>query len=109
MKARRKVLRFGATLTDMPRKRPRVTVTESPDLARRLDLAATRFPERSHSRADLLLALTEVAEQALVHGPGRDEKREHAKHRLLQRTRSLTTEEADAMLAARDLDWQQEF
>ncbi|MDQ3767898.1 MAG: hypothetical protein M3370_00235 [Actinomycetota bacterium] len=44
---------------------PRITLTEMPALARRLELAATRFPDRAKSRADLLLALTEVAEETL--------------------------------------------
>lgn len=92
----------------MPTKRPRVTLTETPAVARRLELAATRFPERASSRADLLLALTEVAEQALAKVRGDGDGREAAKRRLLERTRSMTPEAADAMLAAREADWQHE-
>jgi hypothetical protein len=92
----------------MPTKRPRVTVTETPVLARRLELAATRFPDRARSRADLLLALTEVAEKTLVRAEGTDEGRAGARERLLARTRAITPDTAQAMLAARDADWQLE-
>ncbi|HVS28828.1 MAG TPA: hypothetical protein VHE14_04700 [Solirubrobacteraceae bacterium] len=93
----------------MPTKRPRVTLTETPVVARRLELAATRFPERADSRADLLLALTEVAEQALAKADGDDDGRAAAKKRLLDRTRAITPDAARAMLAAREADWQHEL
>lgn len=89
----------------MPTKRPRVTITETPVVARRLELAATRFPERASSRADLLLALTEVAENALAKADGDDDGRAAAKRRLLARMQSATPDTAQAMLAARDTDW----
>ncbi|CAN5238627.1 hypothetical protein BH20ACT16_BH20ACT16_09500 [soil metagenome] len=92
----------------MPTKRPRVTVTETPALARRLELAATRFPDRADSRANLLLALTEVAEEVLVKVDGDDDGRAAAKRRLLARTRAITPEAAGALLAAREADWQHE-
>jgi len=92
----------------MPTKRPRVTVTETPALARRLELAATRFPGRADSRADLLLALTEVAEAVLVNAESDDDRRAAAKQRLLARTRAITPEAAHALLAARESDWQHE-
>jgi hypothetical protein len=89
-------------------KRPRVTLTETPVVARRLELAATRFPDRPKSRADLLPALTEVAEQALAKAGGDDDGRAAAKERLLERTRAITPDTAQAMLAAREADWQHE-
>jgi hypothetical protein len=61
----------------MPPKRPRVRLTETPLVARRLELAATRFPDRAKSRADLL-------------------------------TQAITPDTAQAMLAAREADWQHE-
>lgn len=98
---------LGATLSGMPTKRPRVTITETPVLARRLELAATRFPDRAASRADLLLALTEVAEKALT-AEGGEGGRAAAKRRLLARTRGITPDAAEAMLAARRGDWRPE-
>ncbi|MDQ3091575.1 MAG: hypothetical protein M3R46_07955 [Actinomycetota bacterium] len=92
----------------MPTKRPRVTITETPVVAQRLELAATRFPDRAKSRADLLLALTEVAEKTLVEAEGDDEGRAVARERLLVRTRAITPDTAQAMLAAREADWQYE-
>jgi hypothetical protein len=92
----------------MPTKRPRVTITETPVVAQRLELAATRFPDRAKSRADLLLALTEVAEKTLVKAEGDDQGRAVARERLLARTRAITPDTAQAMLAAREADWQYE-
>lgn len=92
----------------MPTKRPRLTITETPVVARRLELAATRFPERASSRADLLLALTEVAEETLVKAEGDDGGRAAARERLLARTRGITADTAQALLAAREDDWQHE-
>ncbi|MDQ3677476.1 MAG: hypothetical protein M3401_11855 [Actinomycetota bacterium] len=94
----------------MPTKRPRITVTETPVLARRLQLAAARFPEHSASRAELLLRLTEVAERALVHeGGAGDGEREAAKRRLLERTQTITFEAGETMIATREADWQHEL
>ena len=75
-------------------------------MARRLELAATHFPGRAGSRADLLLALTEVAEEVLVRADGDDDGRAAAKRRLLARTRAITPEVAQALLGAREADWQ---
>lgn len=90
----------------MPTQRRRLTVTETPEVARRLDIAAAHFPSLAGSRKALLLRLTEVAEQTLVEQRGVGENpRSAAKRRLLQRSRALTEDEAEAMLAARDADW----
>lgn len=77
-------------------------------MARRLELAATRFPERAGSRADLLLALTEVAERALLEVEGHGDARAAAKERLLARTRAITPDAAATMLSARESDWRHE-
>ena len=100
------VLHLSATLIFMPTKRPRITITETSVVARRLKLAATRFPDRAESRGDLLLALTEVAEMTLMTEQSGDTRRASAKKRLLERTRSITPTAAQAMLSARDQDWQ---
>jgi hypothetical protein len=93
----------------MPTQRPRLTVTETPEVARRLDIAAAHFPALASSRKDLLLQLTEVAEQTLVdRGRMEDNPRSTAKRRLLQRSRALSDDDAEAMLAAREADWQPE-
>lgn len=89
----------------MPTKLPRITVTETAPLARRLELAATRFPHRASSRADLLVALTELAEDVLE-DPDRSTDRATAKLRLLERTRQLTADDAAAILEAREASWQ---
>lgn len=91
----------------VPTTRHRLTVTETPVVARRLDLAATRFPDLAGSRQALLLRLTEIAEQALLaHADGGDDSRAGAKRRLLERTGTITPADAEAMLAAREADWQ---
>lgn len=90
----------------MPTKRPRLTVTETPVIARRLELAAACFPELAGSRLDLLVRLTEVAEKSLLRQPaGGDDSRAAAKRRLLARAGAITPERARAMLAAREDDW----
>jgi len=98
----------------MPTKRPRITVTETPALAHRLNLIATRLPERAHSRADLLIALTEVAEEALAEAKRRDsgdghDDRERAKAFVLQHTAGITPEQAQVMLDQREAEWTQEL
>lgn len=95
-------------LARMPTKRPRVTITETPVVARRLELAATRFPDRASSRADLLLALTEIAEETLVKAEGEFDGRALARKRLLARSRATTPDIAHTMLAAREIDWRHE-
>jgi hypothetical protein len=91
----------------MPTKRPRITITESPEVARRLNLVAARMPERAHSRADLLLALTELAENVLVETKydGRQDNREKAKQFVLRYTADITPEQSEAILDAREADW----
>lgn len=90
----------------MPTERPRLTVTETPDVARRLDLAAARFPDLAGSRQALLLRLTEVAEEALRARSGAgDDGRAAAKRRLLDRSRALSAADADAILTGRDAAW----
>jgi len=102
------VLHLGVTLVHVPTKRPRLTLTETPAMARRLELAASRFPERAASRTDLLLALTEIAEETLLLADGDDGGRAAAKRRLLARTQSIPSDAAEAMIAARAQDWQHE-
>ena len=95
----------------MPTKRPRITITETPEVAHRLNLVAARMPERARSRADLLLALTELAENVLVEGKdneGRDE-RQTAKQFVLQYTANITLEHSEAILDAREADWAHEL
>lgn len=94
----------------MPTKRPCLTITETPVVARRLELAATRFPEFAGSRSELLLRLTEVAEASLLEQPADgDDARAEAKRRVLERTRRITAEEAEEMLAAREADWHRDL
>jgi hypothetical protein len=80
-----------------------VTVTETPEVARRLDLAAARFPERAASRSDLLVALTEVAEQALLRGDVDDGAA--ARARLLERSLQIDEDEAERILEDREAAW----
>lgn len=54
----------------MPTARPRHQVTETPAVARALDLAATRWP--GEPRSKLLLRLVDVASLALDHQEQRD-------------------------------------
>ena len=48
----------------MPTTRPRLTITETDELAEALDLAATRWPEAG-SRRELLLRLVEQGRNAI--------------------------------------------
>jgi predicted exporter len=95
----------------MPTKRPRITVTETPELAHRLNLVAARLPQRARSRADLLVALTELGEKALVEFEGDDphEEREKAKRFILEYTTGLTPRASQAMLDAREVEWSHEL
>jgi hypothetical protein len=93
----------------MPTKRARLTITETPEVERRLDRAAARHPELAGRRRDLLLWLSEVGEQALEEREAAASAREEAKRRVLARTRSIGPEEADAMLAAREAEWEHEL
>lgn len=91
----------------MPTKRPRITVTETPELAHRLNLVAARLPERRGSRADLLIALTELAEGVLCEVDALSDagEREKAKACVLRYTAGITAEQAEEMLDAREADW----
>jgi hypothetical protein len=83
-----------------------VTITETPEVARRLDLVASRHPELAESRREQLLFLTELGEQVLRDsGSSRSDERAAARHRVLARTRALTSTDADAILAGRESDW----
>lgn len=59
----------------MPTARPRHQVTETPDVARALDLAARRWPNEARSR--LLVRLVQAGSSALEEGHA-----EQAQHRL---------------------------
>jgi hypothetical protein len=93
----------------MPTKRPPLTVTETPVLARRLELAGARFPELAGSRVALLLRLTEIAEETLRGEAARSATScAEAKRRVLERTQGITPDQSEAMLAAREIDWQRD-
>lgn len=89
----------------MPTNRPRVTITETPAVARRLDLVVSRHPELAGSRREQLLLLTELGEQVLRESGFRSEDRAAARRRLLERTDALTSTDANAILAGRESDW----
>lgn len=59
----------------MPTTRPRHQVTETPDVARALDLAARRWPNETRSK--LLIRLVQAGSSALTEG-----HTEKAQHRL---------------------------
>jgi len=59
----------------MPTIRPRHQVTETPDMARALDLAARRWPDEPRSK--LLIRLVQAGSHALEEG-----RTEDARHRL---------------------------
>lgn len=99
----------GATLIFVPTKRPRLTVTETPEVERRLNFAASRFPALAGRRRELLLRLTELGEQALVERAEGDDPRTQAKRRILARTRAITEADARAMMAAREDEWRHEL
>lgn len=92
----------------MPTKRARLTVTETPEIADRLDFAATRFPDLAGRRRELLVRLTELGEAALL-GDAGENTREAAKRRVLARTRAITPEEADWMTRNREDQWSREI
>ncbi len=75
-------------------------------MTRRLSLVAARHPELADSRNELLLRLTEIAEESLLEEIGHDNgRREAAKRRLLARTRAITAEQAREILDSREADW----
>ena len=100
-----KVQHLRCYTLDVPTRHHRLTVTETPEIARRLDLAATRFPDLAGSRGLLLLRLTELGERALLTAAGPADTRAVAKQRVLARTQGLSPEQRDALLAARDQAW----
>ena len=57
----------------MPTTRPRYQVTETPDVARALDLAARRWPNESRSK--LLLRLVKAGSDALEEGLTQETRR----------------------------------
>ncbi len=89
----------------MPTHRPRVTITETPIVARRLDLVASRHPELAGSRREQLLLLTELGERVLRESGSPSDDRAAARRRLLERTRALTSTDANTILAGRESDW----
>lgn len=95
----------------MPTKRPRITITETPAVARRLNLVAARMPE-ARSRAQQLLALTELGEQVLLEHasePAGGDGRAQAKAFILRFTGAITPEQTEAMLVAREAEWAREI
>lgn len=78
-----------------------------------MNLAAARLPDRARSRADLLLALTEMAEDVLVEADdalrGRAAEREAAKAFILEFTGELTAEESQVILDKREAEWAHEL
>ena len=75
-------------------------------MTRRLSLVAARHPELADSRNELLLRLTEIAEESLLGEIGDDNgRREAAKRRLHARAQAITTERAREMLDSREADW----
>jgi len=66
----------------MPTTRPRLTITETDDVARALDDAATRWPE-IRSRQQLLLRLLKEGHEALRSSRGEDAER---RKRAIRRT-----------------------
>jgi len=93
----------------MPTKLRRFMVTETPTVARRLDVAARHFPSLAYSRKELLLRLTELGERALPSQPADDEPRAAAKRRILARTGAISESRAAAMLETREADWRHEL
>jgi hypothetical protein len=86
-----------------------VTITETPVVARRLDLVASRHPELAGSRREQLLLLTELGEKALRESDPGSDARAAARHRLLERTRALTSTDANTILAGRESDWDRDL
>ena len=75
------------TLPIMPTTRPRLTITETDELAAALDAAAARWPE-VHSRRELLLRLVEEGREVI----DRDRNEETARRRAaIRRTSGALT------------------
>jgi hypothetical protein len=86
----------------MPTTRPRLTITETEDVARALDDAAARWPE-VRSRQQLLLRLLEQGHEALRRD--RDEDAARRRQAILRTSGSLTGSYAPDHLAALREDW----
>jgi Ser/Thr protein kinase RdoA (MazF antagonist) len=81
-------------------------ITETDEVAGRLDYASRRFPELAGRRKDLLVRLTELGEQALRDSePDAATRRAAAKRAILDITAAMTEGEAEAMLEAREAMW----
>lgn len=85
----------------MPTTRPRHQITETPDIARALDLAARRWP--GESRSKLLVRLLRVGSAAL------DQERDDDRHRQLQAIEATSGKYGDVFpegyLAELRQDW----
>lgn len=94
-------LRCGGTLLVVPTTRPRHQVTETPDVARALDLAARRWPDEPRSR--LLLRLIQAGSDAL------DERRTEETRRRIASIETTSGKYADVFsdnyLAELREDW----
>ncbi len=86
----------------MPTTRPRLTITETDDVARALDDAASRWPE-VRSRQQLLLRLLKQGQEALRRD--RDEEAERRRQAIRRTSGSLTGSYAQDDLAALRDDW----
>ena len=71
----------------MPTKRPRLTITETGDVAEAIDLAAERWPETA-SRRELLLRLVEQGRSVIERE--RDEQAEHRRDAIRRTSGALT-------------------
>lgn len=86
----------------MPTTRPRLTITETDEVARALDDAAVRWPE-VRSRQQLLLRLLEQGHAALRRA--RDEDAERRRQAIRRTSGSLTGAYAADHLEALREDW----
>jgi hypothetical protein len=86
----------------MPTTRPRLTITETDDVARALDDAAARWPE-VRSRQQLLLRLLKQGQESLRRD--RDEDVERRRHAIRQTSGSLTGSYGEDGLAALRDEW----
>lgn len=83
----------------MPTTRPRHQVTESPELARALEVAERRWPGKS--RSALLAALAEEGARALEHD---EDKRRAARRKLVEKLAGGFEYELDYLERLRE-DW----
>jgi hypothetical protein len=86
----------------MPTTRPRLTITETDDVARALDDAAVRWPEIG-SRQQLLLRLLKEGHESLRRD--RDEDAERRRQAIRRTSGSLTGSYAPDYLTALREDW----